>query len=624
MKSQKNKWFLPSKSGLFRFFSGSSLFYLDGKDNCEYSYIYMKLRERERGMNDITRKTIFPYLKPRIPRMMLGFSFKFFGTIMDLTIPWMLSHILDDIVPQKNVRLILLWGVLMLLAAGIVWLSNITANRMASAVARETTRALRHDLFTRISSLSCRQIDYFSIPTLESRLTTDTYNVNQMVNSMQRLGVRAPILLTGGICITLVLEPVLALVMISVLPFIILVVWRVSRKGIPLYKEQQKGMDQMVRLVRENITGIRIIKALSRTEQEKERFGKVNNEVVKRETKAAVTMGITNPMMSLLLNLGMMLVIAVGAYRVNLGVIKPGTIIAFLSYFTIILNALLAINRMFVLYSKGIASAQRIGEILSVPMDMELTREMRVKESDSLVFEDVSFSYQGKEDNLSHISFRLKKGETLGIIGATGAGKTTIINLLMRLYEKGSGSIRIDGREVSSIPPEELHTMFGVVFQNDVLFADTIRENIDFGRKLPSENIHRAVQCAQAEEFIHALPKGLDHPLTARGTNLSGGQKQRVLLARALAGNARILVLDDSSSALDYRTDSLFRQALRENYKEATTIVIAQRVSSILHADHILVLDEGREIGYGTHDHLLESCEVYREISKSQMGGDFA
>ena len=440
---------------------------------------------------------------------------------------------------------------------------------------------------------------------------------------MQRLGIRAPILLIGGICITMTMEPVLTLVMISVLPFITLVVWLVSRKGIPMYTYLQQGVDILVRTVRENISGIRVIKALSKTEEEKQHFADVNNEVVRRETRATIIMGITNPMMNLLLNVGLTLVIAVGAYRVNAGMTQPGTIIAFLSYFTIILNAMLSVTRMFVMYSRGSASAQRIYEVLNTEEDLQLTNEEAVEEDDHIVFEDVCFSYKGKSDNLSHISFRLKKGETLGIIGPTGAGKTTIINLLMRLYEKKSGSIRIQGRPVGTIPPEELHTKFGVVFQNDVLFADTIHENIDFGRKLPEERIMQAAKCAQAMEFIDGLPEKMDHMVTARGTNLSGGQKQRVLLSRALAGDSEILILDDSSSALDYKTDSMLRQALRENYAGITTIVIAQRVSSILHADHILVLEEGKEIGYGTHEELMESCELYREISESQMGGDF-
>ena len=553
----------------------------------------------------------------------MGVFIKFFGTIMELMIPWILSYILDNVVPTKDRRMIFFWGIMMIACSLAAVVGNILANRVAASVARDTTRSVRHDLFKKISYLSCRQIDYFSIPTLESRLTTDTYNVNQVIGMMQRLGIRAPILLIGGICITMTMEPVLTLVMISVLPFITLVVWLVSRKGIPMYTYLQQGVDILVRTVRENISGIRVIKALSKTEEEKQHFADVNNEVVRRETRATIIMGITNPMMNLLLNVGLTLVISVGAYRVNAGMTQPGTIIAFLSYFTIILNAMLSVTRMFVMYSRGSASAQRIYEVLNTEEDLQLTNEEAVEEDDHIVFEDVCFSYKGKSDNLSHISFRLKKGETLGIIGPTGAGKTTIINLLMRLYEKKSGSIRIQGRPVGTIPPEELHTKFGVVFQNDVLFADTIHENIDFGRKLPEERIMQAAKCAQAMEFIDGLPEKMDHMVTARGTNLSGGQKQRVLLSRALAGDSEILILDDSSSALDYKTDSMLRQALRENYAGITTIVIAQRVSSILHADHILVLEEGKEIGYGTHEELMESCELYREISESQMGGDF-
>ena len=553
----------------------------------------------------------------------MGVFIKFFGTIMELMIPWILSYILDNVVPTKDRRMIFFWGIMMIVCSLAAVVGNILANRVAASVARDTTRSVRHDLFKKISYLSCRQIDYFSIPTLESRLTTDTYNVNQVIGMMQRLGIRAPILLIGGICITMTMEPVLTLVMISVLPFITLVVWLVSRKGIPMYTYLQQGVDILVRTVRENISGIRVIKALSKTEEEKQHFADVNNEVVRRETRATIIMGITNPMMNLLLNVGLTLVIAVGAYRVNAGMTQPGTIIAFLSYFTIILNAMLSVTRMFVMYSRGSASAQRIYEVLNTEEDLQLTNEEAVEEDDHIVFEDVCFSYKGKSDNLSHISFRLKKGETLGIIGPTGAGKTTIINLLMRLYEKKSGSIRIQGRPVGTIPPEELHTKFGVVFQNDVLFADTIHENIDFGRKLPEERIMQAAKCAQAMEFIDGLPEKMDHMVTARGTNLSGGQKQRVLLSRAVAGGSEILILDDSSSALDYKTDSMLRQALRENYAGITTIVIAQRVSSILHADHILVLEEGKEIGYGTHEELMESCELYREISESQMGGDF-
>ena len=566
-------------------------------------------------------KTVLYYLKPYIPRMSLGLLIKFTGTVMDLLLPWILSYLIDDVVPLESIPLILFWGGAMVLCAAVALITNIVANRMASWVAQHTTEAMRHDLFSKISYLSCGQIDGYSIPSLESRLTSDTYNVHQMIGMMQRLGVRAPILLIGGIGITLMLEPVLSLVLIAVLPLIALVIYGVSKKGIPLYTKLQQSVDAMVRTVRENITGIRVIKALSKTDYEKDRFSSVNAEVVRREKKAGVTMALTNPLMNLFLNVGLTIVIIVGAFRVNGGLTQPGKILAFLTYFTIILNAMLSITRMFVMLSKGSASAERIREVLDTPEDLSVSASEDAEADSHVSFSHVRFSYQKKEDNLQDISFRLKRGESLGIIGATGCGKSTIVSLLMRLYDADAGEIRIGGRLVQSIPPEVLHTAFGVVFQNDILFADTIEENIDFGRGLPREQIEKAAECAQAMEFIRSLPDGFEHRLTAKGTNLSGGQKQRLLIARALAGQPDILILDDSSSALDYKTDSLLRQALAREYRDTTTIIIAQRISSILHADHILVLEDGRELGYGTHEELMTSCELYREISRSQMGG---
>ena len=482
-------------------------------------------------------KKVFFYLKPYLPRMSVGLLIKFTGTIMDLALPWILSYMIDDIVPLKDVPLILIWGVIMVICSIIAVVTNIVANRMASWVAQHTTQALRHDLFHKITYLSCKQIDEFTIPSLESRLTTDTYNIHQMIGMMQRLGVRVPILLLGGVLVTLTLDPILCLVLVSTMPFIGFLIYYISKKGIPLYVYLQRGVDAMVRTVRENIAGIRVIKALSKTDYEKDRFAGVNAEVVRRETKAATTMALTNPLMNLFLNLGLTAVIFVGAILVNNGMTQPGKIIAFLTYFTIILNAMLSINRMFVMYSKGTASAKRISEVLNTPEDLTLIQADPVSLPYHIVFEHVSFSYQKKEDNVTDISFRLKRGETLGIIGATGCGKSTLISLLMRLYDADSGEIFIDNRKIESIPPEELHTKFGVVFQNDILFADTIAENISFGRSLPLEQIQKAAECAQAAEFINALPDGYDHMLTAKGTNLSGGQKQRLLIARALAGN---------------------------------------------------------------------------------------
>ncbi len=565
-------------------------------------------------------KTIFRYLKPFVPRMSLGLAIKFTGSVMDLLLPWILSYIIDEVAPTKDLGRVFLWGGAMIAAALLAWGTNILANRMAAWVAQHTTEAIRHDLFAKISSLSCAQVDAFTIPSLESRLTTDTYNIHQMLGMMQRIGIRAPILLVGGVLITLTLDPVLTLVLVCTLPAIGLLVYSVSKKGVPLYTQLQQSVDSMVRTVRETISGIRVIKALSKVDYEKERFAGINAGVAARETKAGMTMALTNPLMNLFLNLGLTAVIVAGAYRVNAGLTQPGKIIAFLSYFTIILNAMMAMTRIFVSFSRSSASGARIAQVLAAPEDLAPASAPREDSPYHVEFDSVSFSYHKTEPNVENISFRLRPGEALGIIGATGCGKSTLINLLMRLYDADEGRIAIGGRPIRSIPPEELHTMFGVVFQNDALFADTIYENIDFGRGLAREEVEKAARCAQAMEFIQALPEGFEHRLTSKGTNLSGGQKQRVLLARALAGRPEILILDDSSSALDYRTDAALRAALREEYAGTTTVVIAQRVSSIYHADHILVLEEGRELGYGTHAELLESCPVYREIAASQMG----
>lgn len=569
-------------------------------------------------------KTVLKYLKPYSLRMTLGFTIKVLGTFMDLGLPWVLAYIIDDVIPYKKVSLVLWWGLAMILLSIGARSLNITANRMAALVARNTTERLRHDLFSKILDLSGTQLDHFTIPSLESRMTTDTYNIHNMIGLMQRLGVRAPIILIGGIIITSTLEPVLTLVLIAVLPFLGLVVYAVSKKGIPLYLGLQKTVDKMIRIVRENITGIRVIKALSKTESEKERFSRINDEVVGKEQTAGITMAVTNPIMNLLLNFGLTFVVVVGAYRVNSGASEPGKIVAFLSYFTIMLQAVMAITRIFVVFSKASASASRIEEVLETKEDLITLGEFQAAQNEKeeapyhISFEHVYFSYSN-EPCLLDMNFGIKKGGSLGIIGSTGAGKTTLINLLMRFYDVTEGRIRIDGKDLRTLDKQDLRKRFGVVFQNDVLFADRVYENISLGRELARESVLEAAEHAQAAAFLEELEDCLDYKLAIKGSNLSGGQKQRLLVARALAGSPEILILDDSSSALDYKTDSLLRKAIRENYKDTTTIVIAQRISSVMKLDHILVLEEGRMAGYGTHEELLEHSEVYREIYQSQM-----
>ena len=577
--------------------------------------------------------------------MSVGLTIKIAGTLVELALPYILGMILDEIIVsyagsgdvRGGLRSILFWGGVMAVCAVAALVFNIVANRMAAYVAKDVATSIRHDLFDSTMRLSCAQADAFTVPSLESRLTSDTYNVHHMVGMMQRLGVRAPILLIGGLLITLALDPVLTLVMFSVMPLIVLTVAIVSKRGVPLYRQSQQSGDAMVRVVREDAQGIRVIKALSRKEYEQARYDVVNEHLVRDGLRAAANMSVSNPLINLFLNIGLVAVMFVGAIRVNNGLCMPGTIISFIQYFTILSNALLSITRIFMMFTKGAASMNRICEVLDAKGqdESESASEgaMALPENPDryISFEHVTFSYRGKTNNTCDVSFDLPRGGTLGIIGATGSGKTTLLSLLMRFYQvpRDSGTIRIGGRDIRTMTPAELRGRFGIAMQNDFLYAGTIEDNIRFGRDISHQQVVHAATMAQAHEFISKLADGYDHKLTVKGTNLSGGQKQRLLIARALAGRPDILVLDDASSALDYRTDAAFRKALREDEAAqdqttagvTTTVIVAQRVSSIKHADLILVMDRGEVIGCGTHDELQQSCAVYREIAESQMGG---
>ena len=569
-------------------------------------------------------KWVLSYLKPLRSRITVGILVKTLGTVAELIIPFLLSHILENVIASNNATTILLYGGLMALCAVAACLGNIMANRMAAKTTMIFSNRMRRDLFAKTLDLSARATDKFTIPSLEARITSDTYNVQNFIGMIQRMGIRAPILLLGGTAITMFMDRRLALVMIATLPLIFAVVYGISRMGVPLYSGVQQSVDGMVRVVREDAQGIRVIKALSKVDYENARFDTANMKLRKNESRAGIIMGIVNPVMTMLMNMGIVAVIAVSAYFVSKGLSSVTTVLAFMQYFTLISMAMMSLSRMFVMYTKCAASARRISTV------METVDELSVKDDDGLgdssshiSFENVSFSYLGKRDNLKNISFSLKRGETLGIIGATGSGKSTLLRLLMRFYDTDSGTVRIDGRDVRSYTKSELTSMFGVVFQNDFLYADTIEENIRFGREISHEDIESAAKIAQAHDFITSFSDGYAHSVSSGGTNLSGGQRQRVLISRALAARPDILILDDSSSALDYKTDANLRRALAESFPDTTVITVAQRVSSVKSCDLILVIEDGAIIGSGTHDDLMESCPEYKEISDSQMGGAF-
>ena len=471
-------------------------------------------------------KTIITYLRPFYKRMSLGLMIKIAGTLVELALPYILSHILENVVVRQEIKLIILWGGAMVACAGLACLCNIVANRMAAKVSRNFSEHVRHDLFDKTIRLSPAQTDAFTIPSLESRITTDTYNLHSFIGMMQRMGVRAPILLVGGIAVTLIMDSFLALSILAVLPFIFVTVFFISKKGVPLYTKVQKSVDSMIRVVREDTQGIRVIKALSKTEYEHRRYDGVNKTLVHDEKKAGITMGAVNPIMTLLMNSAIVAVVALAANRVANHESSATTVIAFMQYFTLISMAMMSVTRMFVMYSKSSASAKRIEEVLKTEEDLTVKSETEypsIKTDAHITFENVFFSYKGKRNNLENINLSVPRGGSLGIIGATGSGKSTLVKLLIRFYDVTSGAIRINGRDIRTIHREKFFEMFGIAMQHDFLYADTVEENIKFGRKLSHEDIVRAAKIAQADDFINAFPEGYEHMLSQKGTNVSGG-----------------------------------------------------------------------------------------------------
>lgn len=563
-------------------------------------------------------KNIMKYLKPYGALMAAVMVMKLIGAVLELQIPSALADILDVAVPSGSIPMIVRFGLQMALFAVLEAIVNVSANVLSAKIANESVERIRQDLFERISHLSARQMGELTEASAVSRLTSDTFNVQQMFLRCLRMGIRAPALMLGGIFVTMTEDRVLTLVLLFSLPLVALLSITVTMKAVPRHRERQTMLDRMTRVVQENATGIRVIKALSREQHEKDRYDRANAELADKGMEAGF-ISAKSVFSTYVLRISLVCVTVLGAIRVNAGLMLPGKIVAFISYFTIITNATLSISNIFVLCSNGAASAQRIDSVIRIPVTMQ-TVEIPPEQSPYAVeFRNVSFSYMGVENNLQDISFALRKGQTLGIIGATGSGKTTLLNLLMRFYDAQSGQILLEGRDVRSIPNDELRKKFGVVFQNDFLVGDTIARNIDFYRDLGPEAAKKAAVLAQAAEFIAERDDGMEHVLAIKGNNISGGQKQRVLIARAVAAEPEILILDDSSSALDYRTDAQLRKALAENLADTTKVIVAQRVSSIQAADLILVLEEGRIIGRGTHGELMAACDEYRHIAEIQM-----
>ena len=565
---------------------------------------------------------ILSYMKKLGPFIALTVLIKFTATFLELLIPSVLHFIIDEIAPRKSLPLVLAWGLVMVLLALVVRFFNRKANQRAVKSARECIYSLRQDLFEKTISLSSSEVDRITLPSLISRLTSDSYNLQSFMQSSQTIGVRAPILLLGGFIVTFSMDKGLATILMILAPLMILIVTMISRKGIPLYSLVQSRLDNVVRVMRENISGIRVVKALGKEEKEKERFQKENLKMEKSEVKAGTIMAIPTSLVKLLMNTGLVFIVIIGAYRVNVGTMKPGVILAFLSYFQMILMGVLTLNRFFLMMSKANASADRIRHTMEAPDTLKKVEEKEgeAAEKGYLVFDHVSFAYGEGGEVLKDISFSLKRGETLGIIGGTGSGKSTVVNLMMRFYDPTEGRIYLDGKDIRSYDLPFLRSHYGVVFQNDFIFHDTILSNIRIGRDIPVDRVRKAAGDALASSFIERYEDGYEHMAAIHGASFSGGQKQRILISRALSGDSPVIILDDSSSALDYRTDSKVRGNILSSHSDSAVVLVAQRVSSIMNSDEIIYLRDGSIQGHGKHSELMENCREYREIYETQMG----
>lgn len=565
-------------------------------------------------------KRILSYYKFYKFKLVLVIIVKIIGTALDLVIPFLLSFILDKILPNidvNNYLNIIYYGLLMILCSVLAFIFSFKANQIASYIGSKCAEILRNDLFKKIENLSLEQVDEISMPSLISRISTDTYNENQLYNMILRIGLRAPVLFFGGIIASLLLNVKLTLIMLVCIPIVFFIIFLIGKIGIPLFSSIQNSLDYLVQTLREDITGIRVIKALAKEDYERNRYDKVNKKVIEYEIKSAKVMNILNPLVTLIMNICLTLVVLFGAilFSKNNNDVTSGQIIAFLSYFNIILTSMVSMSRIFIIYSKAKASAERINYVFDLKTD-----DNNIKNDVSshfIEFRNVSFSYSKKELNLKNINFTIEENQSFGLIGATGSGKTTLLNLLLGFYKVDEGEIFFNYKNIKSYSKNDLLINFGIVFQNDLLFNMSIKDNVDFYRNLNNLDINKALYTAQAD---FAFKMGLDKIIDAKGNNLSGGQKQRLLIARALASSPKILILDDATSALDYKTDSLFRKSLKENYPNTSLIVVSQRISSLISLDKILIIDHGEIANYGKHEDLIKESKIYQEIYLSQMG----
>lgn len=569
-------------------------------------------------------KKLLGFLKNYKKEMLLGPFFKLLEALFELTVPIVMARIIDEGIAQQDKGMIFrLSGVIVLL--GVCGLAfALTCQYLASKCAYGFGTELRDALYKHINRLSYTSIDKIGASSLINRLTNDTNTVQNGINMFIRLATRVPFLIIGASVMAISIDLKLSLIFFVAAPLISAIIIFIMRRTVPMYKSTQKKLDRAAMLTRENLEGTRVIRAFSRQQEEIEEFGEAVDDIAESSVAVGKISAILNPAAFMIMNLGIAAITWFGGMRIDVGRLTQGELTAFVNYMTQILLALIVLANLIVIFTKAFASANRVSEVFMLKPEKSDGNESPENHSASeyaVEFENVSFAYDGAGDSsIRNISFSVKQGEMLGIIGGTGSGKTTAANLIPCFYRAAEGTVRIYGVDAVRYNFDELRKSIGTVPQKSVLFSGTIRENMQWRKADASdEEIIEALKIAQAWEFVEKMPDKLDTFISQGGKNLSGGQKQRISIARAVVGNPRILILDDSTSALDYATDLALRKSLKSSLPDTTVIMISQRTTSLRDADHILVLEDGEAVGLGTHSSLLEDCEVYSEIYRSQM-----
>lgn len=568
------------------------------------------------------------YLKHFKKEVILGPLFKLMEAIFELIVPLVMARIIDVGIATGDTGYILRMGGLMVLL-GVAGLGfALTCQYFAARASQGFGTILRNDLFRHIHSFSHREIDKFGTPSLITRITNDINQLQVAVAMLIRLVIRAPFLIVGSAVMAMLLDWQLSLIFLVAAPLVALVLYLVMSRSVPFYRTIQKKLDRISLITRENLEGVRVIRAFSKQKDEEERFDEASDDLAATSVRVGKISALLNPLTYVIMNLAIVAIIWFGGMRVDAGALSQGQIIAFVNYMTQILLALVVVANLVILFTKASACAARVNEVLDTQPSVTEDAAGPVSPSKDqstprVEFRDVSFSYGEGDYALQNISFAIAPGETVGIIGGTGSGKSTLVNLIPRFYDATEGQVLVDGVNVKAYPFTQLRRQIGMVPQRAVLFAGTLRENMRWGKPdATDEEIAKALSIAQASDFVEKLPKKYDMPILQGGKNLSGGQKQRLTIARALVGTPPILILDDSASALDYATDAALRKALRRETKDMTVLMISQRANTVKGADKIVVLDDGEIAGIGAHEALFDSCQVYREICLSQQSGE--